>query len=107
MGYPDELGETAISPEPEVLRRNGTFLAFRKFHTKVAAFRKYLREQASSPEEEELIAAKMVGRWRSGAPLVLAPDTDNASLGADLDRNNAFSSGNDINGLKNRSSAHI
>ena len=24
--------------------------------------------QASSPEEEELIAAKMVGRWRSGAP---------------------------------------
>jgi len=36
-----------------------------KFHTRVAAFRKYLREQASSPEEEELIAAKMVGRWRS------------------------------------------
>src|SRR5713226_9216371 len=90
MGYPDELGETATSPEPEVLRRNGTFLAFRKFHTRVAAFRKYLREQASSPEEEELIAAKMVGRWRSGAPLVLAPTSDDPSLGADLDCNNAF-----------------
>src|SRR6202021_1604693 len=59
MGYPDELGHMATSPEPEVLRRNGTFLAFRKFHTRVAAFRKYLREQASSSEGEELIAEKM------------------------------------------------
>ena len=56
MGYPDELGQIATSPEPEVLRRNGTFLVFRKFHTKVAAFRNFLREQASSPQEEELIA---------------------------------------------------
>src|SRR5262249_8890076 len=80
MGYPDELGETVTRPEPEVLRRNGTFLAFRKFHTRVAEFRTYLREQASSPEEEELIAAKMVGRWRSGAPLVLAPEQDDPKL---------------------------
>ena len=69
MGYPDENGQTATNPEPEVLRRNGTFVAFRKFHIRVAAFRKYLHEQTSSREEEELIAAKMVGRWRSGAPL--------------------------------------
>ena len=107
MGYPDELGKTATSPEPEVLRRNGTFLAFRKFHMRVAAFRKYLREQASSPEEEELIAAKMVGRWRSGAPLVLAADGDDANLGADLDRNNAFSYEDDMKGLKCPFTAHI
>ena len=68
MGYPDENGQTATNPEPEVLRRNGTFVAFRKFHIRVAAFRKYLREQTSSPEEEELIAAKMVGRWRAARP---------------------------------------
>ena len=49
MGYPDQLGEISTSPEPEVLRRNGTFLAFRKFHTRVAEFRKYIKEQASSP----------------------------------------------------------
>jgi len=61
MGYPDELGETIAAPAPEVLRRIGTFLAFRKFHTRVAEFRKYLREQNASREEEELIAAKMVG----------------------------------------------
>ncbi len=107
MGYPDELGITATSPQPEVLRRNGTFLAFRKFHTRVAAFRKYLREQASSPEEEELIAAKMVGRWRSGAPLVLAPERDDADLGSDLDRNNDFGYGDDMKGTKCPFSAHI
>ena len=56
MGYPDENGQTATSPEPEVLRRNGTFIAFRKFHIRVATVRKYLREQTSSPEEEEVIA---------------------------------------------------
>ena len=98
MGYADELGETASKPEPEVLRRNGTFMAFRKFHMRVAAFRKYLRDQASSPEEEELIAAKMIGRWRSGAPLVLAPERDDATIGADLDRNNDFSYEDDMKG---------
>ena len=107
MGYPDELGQTATSPEPEVLRRNGTFIAFRKFHMRVAAFRKYLREQTSSPEEEELIAAKMVGRWRSGAPLVLAPEHDDPKLGTDPNRNNDFSYADDMAGLKCPFSAHI
>ena len=107
MGYADELGEISTSPEPEVLRRNGTFLAFRKFHTRVAEFRKYLREQAASPEEEELIAAKMVGRWRSGAPLVLAPEGDDSRLGADADRNNIFGYAGDAQGLKCPFSSHI
>lgn len=107
MGYPDELGQMASSPEPEVLRRNGSFLAFRKFHTRVAEFRKYLRDQAASPEEEELIAAKMVGRWRSGAPLVLAPERDDPKLGADAYRNNVFSYEEDMQGLKCPFSAHM
>jgi len=107
MGYPDELGQTAQAPIPEELRRNGTFVAFRKFHMDVAAFRKYLRAQASSPEEEELLAAKMVGRWRSGAPLVLAPDRDNPALGADANRNNEFSYADDMKGFKCPFSAHI
>ena len=82
LGYPDENGETAQAPIPQELRHNGSFIAFRKFHMDVAAFRRYLRAQASSPEEEELLAAKMVGRWRSGAPLVLAPDRDEPQLGS-------------------------
>ncbi len=31
-----------------------------------------------------------MGRWRSGAPLVLAPDKDDPELGADPQRNNDF-----------------
>ena len=107
MGYPDELGETATSPEPEMLRRNGTFIAFRKLETRVADFRKYLRVQSSSAEEEQLLAAKMFGRWPSGAPLVLAPENDDAVLGEDPNRNNAFSYKEDLGGLKCPFSAHI
>ena len=71
LGYPDELGEVATSPKPEVLRRNGTFLAFRKFHTRVAAFRRYLREQASTPEEEELLELHLAHVARELAPGLL------------------------------------
>src|SRR5262245_8062939 len=107
MGYPDENGETADLPIPVELRRNGTFVAIRKFHMDVAAFRRYLRAQTSSPQEEELIAAKMLGRWRSGAPLVLAPDRDDPALGTDGHRNNDFSYADDMKGLKCPFSAHI
>jgi deferrochelatase/peroxidase EfeB len=98
LGYPDEHGETANAPIPAELCRNGAFVAIRKFHIDVAAFRRYLRAQASSPEEEELIAAKMVGRWRSGAPLVLAADRDDPQLGSDPNRNNDFSYAGDMMG---------
>jgi Dyp-type peroxidase family len=107
LGYPDEQGETAASPTPEVLRRNGTFVAFRKFHTHVAAFRTYLRAQSPDRDGEELVAAKMVGRWRSGAPLVLAPTCDDPALGLDQDRNNTFSYQDDEQGLKCPFSAHV
>ena len=107
LGYPDENGEIATVPIPDELRRNGSFVAMRKFHMDVAAFRRYLRAHASSPQEEELIAAKMVGRWRSGAPLVLAPDRDDPQLGSDPNRNNEFSYADDVKGLRCPFSAHI
>ena len=49
----------------------------------------------------------MVGRWRSGAPLVLAPERDDPELGADADRNNRFSYEDDVNGFRCPFSAHI
>ena len=107
LGYANEVGECVQRPVPEELRRNGTFLAFRKFHADVAQFRRYLRDQASSPEEEELLAAKMVGRWRSGAPLVLAPEKDDAELGADPNRNNQFLYKDDPRGMRCPMGAHM
>jgi Dyp-type peroxidase family len=90
MGYVNQLGEPTPTPQPDVLGRNGTYVAFRKLHTRVAAFRQYLNANASSPEEEELLAAKMVGRWRSGAPLMLAPEHDDPALATDPQRVNDF-----------------
>lgn len=100
LGYPDETGDIAPVPQPAVLGHNGSYVVFRKLHTRVAAFRQYVRQRASSPADEEKLAAKFVGRWPSGAPLSLAPDQDDPALGADAQRNNAFLYGDDPRGLK-------
>jgi Dyp-type peroxidase family len=106
LGYPDETGELPPMPMPEVLGRNGTYVVFRKLHTKVATYRRYLRERAASRDEEALLGAKMVGRWQSGAPLALAPDHDDPELGADARRNNDFVFGDDPRGFKCPVGAH-
>lgn len=89
LGYPDEAGITQVLA-PEILGRNGSFLAYRRMQEHVGAFRQFLQQNGRTPEEQELIAAKLMGRWRSGAPLVLAPDKDDPALGADHQRNNDF-----------------
>ena len=68
-------------------------MAYRRLEEHVGAFREYLGANADTPEEQELLAAKFMGRWRSGAPLVLAPDADDPELGADPMRNNDFDYG--------------
>ena len=90
LGYLDEMGGLPPAPWPDVLGRNGSYIVFRKLHQKVAAFRRYLRDNAKGHEDEELVAAKLMGRWRSGAPLALCPLHDDPDLGADNARNNAF-----------------
>jgi Dyp-type peroxidase family len=106
LGYEDELGSMPPMPQPEVLGRNGTYASFRKLHTRVAAFRRYVHERAADRADEELLAAKFVGRWPSGAPLALTPDQDDPDLGADPERNNAFMYGDDPRGLKCPLGAH-
>jgi Dyp-type peroxidase family len=90
LGYRDETGGFPAAPQPAILGRNGTYVAFRKLHQNVAEFRRYLRANAAGPDDAELLAAKMMGRWRSGAPLALCPLHDDPALGADNARNNAF-----------------
>ena len=90
LGYRDETGEFPDMPKPDVLGRNGSYVVFRKLYQRVAKFRKYLKENSSNTQEEELFAAKMMGRWRSGAPLALCPERDDPELGADPKRNNNF-----------------
>ncbi len=90
LGYPDEYGVVADRPQPAILARNGSYMAYRRLEEHVGKFREFLRQHGETPEEQELIAAKLMGRWRSGAPLVLSPDKDDPALGADMQRNNNF-----------------
>ena len=90
LGYHDQAGDLPPMPFPDVLGQNGTCVVFRELQTRVAAYRQYLRANARSRAEEDLLAAKFVGRWPSGAPLMLAPEQNDPALGADPKRNNAF-----------------
>jgi Dyp-type peroxidase family len=107
LGYTDETGGMAPVPTPEVLGRNGTYVVFRKLHQRVAAFRRFLKERARDPDDEELLAAKMMGRWRSGAPLARCPFHDDPELGADPRRNNTFGFGDDATGYATPPGSHI
>jgi Dyp-type peroxidase family len=107
LGYPGEAGIPLPAPQPDVLGRNGTFVGLRKYQTRVGAFNRFLRAHAQTPEERELLAAKLVGRWRSGAPLTLAPEVDDAALGEDPQRNNDFGYANDPRGRQVPLGSHI
>ena len=90
LGYPDEKGPPRELPQPETLSRNGSYLAYLRMEEHVGAFRSFLQQHGQTSEEQELIAAKLMGRWRSGAPLVLAPAKDDPQLGTDPQRTNDF-----------------
>ena len=107
LGYAGEAGVPLPMPQPDILGRNGTYVGFRKYQSRVGAFNRFLRANGSTEAERELLAAKVVGRWRSGAPLTLAPDVDNAALGADPQRNNNFDYANDARGRQAPFGCHI
>jgi Dyp-type peroxidase family len=110
LGYPDEDGRVATAPE-EPLRQSGSFMVVRKLHQDVGGFESYLESAAATLKmPKELLAAKMVGRWRSGAPLELTPDRDDRDLtvgGARAAEMNAFRYGSDADGRRCPLGAHI
>ncbi|KAL0575177.1 dye-decolorizing heme-containing peroxidase [Marasmius crinis-equi] len=76
--------------------KSGSFLAFRQLKQRVPEFNKFLADHALSlpgltqQENIDLLGARMVGRWKSGAPVDLAPLRDDPVLGADPQKNNDF-----------------
>ena len=82
LGYPDEAQEMSGSDIPLSFSRNGTFMAYRKLHQNVVAFRTFLESTATQlaqvwglppGDAGEMLAAKMAGRWSDGVPLAVAP----------------------------------
>lgn len=102
LGYLDELGSRPM-PRPEPLGKNGSYGVYRKLQQHVAAF----RDCVQRGDDGELLAAKMMGRWPSGAPLALAADADDPALAADPERNNQFSYTEDPRGFACPRGAHV
>jgi Dyp-type peroxidase family len=96
LGYPSQDPKDPHKPGPIVLpraawARNGSFMVFRRLEQMVPEFRRFVVAQAARLGlDAELLAARMVGRWPSGAPLETAPLYDDTALAKDPLRNNAF-----------------
>jgi deferrochelatase/peroxidase EfeB len=52
LGYPDESGPGPALPQPEILARNGSFMAYRRLQQHVGRFRDFLRGNDRTPEEQ-------------------------------------------------------
>lgn len=71
------------------LGRNGCYLVMRQLEQDVDGFWRYAGQATRRPDGSgdpralTALAAKMVGRWPSGAPLVETPDRDDPRLGND------------------------
>ena len=99
---PDKLGPEPYASDPQAVAPywalNGSYLVYRRLRQDVAAFNRFLasraQQLAQSPEfatmTAEKLGALLVGRWKSGAPLMRAPVADNPQLGASVPANNAF-----------------
>jgi deferrochelatase/peroxidase EfeB len=90
--YPDD---SIIQPGPSSpsageaasFAKDGCYNAFRVLYQDVAAFNRFVEQQAAawaktigrSPEQaQEWVAAKLMGRWRNGSPLILSPEEPSA-----------------------------
>ncbi|MGR6967772.1 Dyp-type peroxidase [Geodermatophilus sp. URMC 61] len=69
LGRPDEDGQIETEPDPELVR-NGTYVVYRKLRQDVQRFEESLTEAARRTGlPRELVAAKIMGRWRDGISL--------------------------------------
>jgi len=93
------------------LVRDGSYAAFRWIYQDVAAFNRFLRTEGhrlfpelTGADAEEMLAAKLMGRWRDGSPLVLAPEQPDPTQAA---RNDFAYATQDPAGQRCPFSAHI
>ncbi|KAJ7603225.1 DyP-type peroxidase [Mycena polygramma] len=106
------VGEKGDSAKRPAWAKGGAFLVFRQLKQLVPEYNKFLidnpivEEGLTAEQGSALLGARMVGRWKSGAPVDLASMFDDPALGADPTRNNDFTYG-DSNQTRCPFSAHI
>ncbi|KAG9123940.1 hypothetical protein FRC07_013423 [Ceratobasidium sp. 392] len=103
MGYP---GDPMLDSRPS-WTKDGTILVFRKLEQDVIGFENYVKERGqnwknfipkgnpgpdlSEQEGIDLFGARLLGRWKSGAPLARCPYRDNQDIFADEDEKKKIS----------------
>lgn len=96
-----EQDASSVLPRPSSgpsWARNGSFLVYRRLNQDVPAFNRFLSETANALAENpefagltpERLGAMVIGRWRSGAPLLRATLEDNDALAKTAGANNDF-----------------
>lgn len=99
------IGQPRTSPDPLLpgppasptphWTRNGSFLVFRRLRQDVGLFWRTMRAAAQKlagagwPITDDELAARLVGRWPSGAPVSRVPGGDDPELGSGRDANYA------------------
>ena len=61
LGYPDESGQPYPMPQPDILSRNGSYMAYRRMEEHVGRFRNFLRQHGQTPR-----GARVRGREAHG-----------------------------------------
>lgn len=101
LGYPDASGQTVAVGD---FWRDGSFVVFRRLRQDVAGFRQQAATglPGSDPAlDAATTAAKLVGRWPSGASLETSPTSDDGNV------TNAFAYAEDSEGLNVPRFAHV
>jgi Dyp-type peroxidase family len=81
--------EDAVAPD---WAKDGAYLVFRRLRQDVPGFHRFIAEQAEQlgMADPGLLGAKLVGRWKSGAPIMRAPLQDDRDLAGNDCANNDF-----------------
>lgn len=102
------LGYDNANPPALPWMKNGSFMVFRRLKQLVPEFDKFVIDQGSALGTDSVIlGARLVGRWKSGAPLALTPSQDDTTMGPDPQRNNNFDFSDDQGERRCPFGAHI
>lgn len=129
LGYPNEYGKYTDRPLADLkderaaqllpaeddprkwdVARNGTYLVFRHLRQDVRGFWQFVDRMAhSNPQQRLELAEAMVGRRKSGEPLIAATGEEIAGVGPDSNdiRRNQFTYESDVAGVKCPFGAHV
>jgi Dyp-type peroxidase family len=116
LGYENEMLKADLVPYTQQIKdfgKNGTYLVFRQLEQHVSKFWNFIDEATRNASgervlsEQEKLGAKIVGRWKSGAPLTKYPNADPAAPSGTNEENNFNFTDNDKLGLGCPIGSHI